>query len=89
MSLQKFFQPYKTTNRPYQSLPQTVLVAIEFFVALAGLLTVAGILPLEKQVASLFIVPGVVCLIMLEWSAFPQAKYWRARSQQGNPAQKD
>lgn len=72
MAVYKYFQTYRVTNRPYQSLPQMVLAMIIALVAVAGMVTMNPI----------WLAPGGLCVVALELSAFPQSKYWRAKTKQ-------
>lgn len=69
-SLKKFFQPYRFSNRPYQSLPQMVFALTGAAIAIVGLFTLNGWL----------IVPGAMVVAALELSALPQERHWRERT---------
>jgi len=60
--LKVFLQPYRPTNRPYQSLPQATLTLMLIGCSIAGLVTLNPML----------LVPAVVMVIALETSAWFQ-----------------
>lgn len=65
-SLKKFVQPYRFSNRPYQSLPQIFLALALATTSVVGVLTLNGWL----------IVPCIMMVLVLELSAYPQEKHW-------------
>lgn len=69
-SMKKFVQPYRFSNRPYQSLPQMLLALILGAISLLGLVTLNGWV----------LIPGVLIVVVLELSAYPQEKHWQAKT---------